>query len=1158
MGGAASETPVTLSAAGSLLVFFCYFAYVLFSVPRHGDVPYKKRLNRHITTSRCGLLIEILNALFSLATCVLFVFETYSFGNNYGFIVLSFSMEMVFNGFFLFSFLVHLYLAVDKLTHLVSLQAVVDIVTVFPSYLILFMNDGWRTSEGGFADAYLGLKITRVIRVARLLVTISFFVQGPSLAFDHSRQLLVLRSQLVRWSLKTVVVIFTMAGLTNFLVVVQDADWGLGYGRMPFHEALYFIVVSFSTVGYGDISPSTALSRVVITCLILTLFFCMPVMTNALMNIRKLTPKHGGWLSKSWGTGHIVVGCDASCLRVVSVLLRDLLAGGSMAYHHEHVVLVIPQEPTLAWDALLCLQPSFAVTYLNGDLSSAKDLRRARVADARACIVLSDRLANDTEAQDKTALVRALSANQASPPGSSVLCLVTHGRSKSRLVRLGMPVASVVCYDEVMEGLVTQACLNPGFSTVWTNMLSCMPEADYLLKARGAEQDVTRDPESTVLFETEMEYLRSLRRVTLRFRLTCFAGDCVGDAAIELHEKCGCILVALICNACSGGHRSGAKCGAGNRGRHCMRVHPDYGAIVSEDDVGVFIGASHESADLLARYCTGRATSGASGTVGQSKASVGSLRQEGWVENAFPEAENPPAGERQRGAQEHRQRTASRGDGRLERAFWSDVHDGGAAPSVFPLGERLAGTPPGGVIVIAQSLSFALGVVISLCKAGLDLDVGGSPAVSVVCSPLWWDPATDERAERELAVRFPGVRLVKRKTECECLLEVGADKVDLVCVVSSRPEDELTTPRTGGGAGGDGGVLGDHSGRGQGSDVWAMGVVVDVLGLVPESTRVVVRFDDSASAEQHQVISAHVRRREDAREAMRRERVAAESRDKQEEESLFVGVGAGGNGQSDTATQQQGDAPTDWNAGVTVEGSVAFGYSAAAEVRGGGVYFDDTRGVVREGFDDFFGTMSGYVSGDVVIGNAAERLLLQTMLAPDIQSLMSDVMHLVSRVPIEVLWPDHSPNARATMVGDIDNGGGDDSRKSRLRPVTYGEAFRLLLEDRDLLALGVHRPPTHGRGPRKTGGRERWRCPGGSRYVAINSPSASFALRDGDCFFVLRRRSRPVSAFNSEPVGDPQAADTCMPSGGRVTVAFAAAADAAEETTAPGKDMPER
>lgn len=43
MGGAASETPVTLSAAGSFLVFICYFTYVLFSVPRHGDVPYRNR-----------------------------------------------------------------------------------------------------------------------------------------------------------------------------------------------------------------------------------------------------------------------------------------------------------------------------------------------------------------------------------------------------------------------------------------------------------------------------------------------------------------------------------------------------------------------------------------------------------------------------------------------------------------------------------------------------------------------------------------------------------------------------------------------------------------------------------------------------------------------------------------------------------------------------------------------------------------------------------------------------------------------------------------------------------------------------------------------------------------------------------------------------------
>lgn len=53
--------------------------------------------------------------------------------------------------------------------------------------MLLLLQDGWRTADGGFADVYLGLKIARVVRVARLLVTVSFFVSGPSLAYDHSR-----------------------------------------------------------------------------------------------------------------------------------------------------------------------------------------------------------------------------------------------------------------------------------------------------------------------------------------------------------------------------------------------------------------------------------------------------------------------------------------------------------------------------------------------------------------------------------------------------------------------------------------------------------------------------------------------------------------------------------------------------------------------------------------------------------------------------------------------------------------------------------------------------------------------------------------------------------------------------------------------------------
>ena len=162
------------------------------------------------------------------------------------------------------------------------------------------------------------------------------------------------------------------------------------------------------------------------------------------------------------------------------------------------------------------------------------------------------------------------------------------------------------------------------------------------------------------------------------------------------------------------------------------------------------------------------------------------------------------------------------------------------------------------------------------------------------------------------------------------------------------------------------------------------------------------------------------------------------------------------------------------------------------------------------------------------------------MLASDIQCVMNDVLDLACRVPIEALWPE-----------DTNGGLGDVAGQSR--PKTYGEAYKTLLQDRDLLALGVHRPPIGCRIPtgnesrhccsiaklwpsagqgcadavagkrRGAGGAggtagdgdaagvgDRRRCPGGSRYVAINCPSANFVLRDGDCLFVLRRPGRVV------------------------------------------------
>ena len=133
----------------------------------------------------------------------------------------------------------------------------------------------------------------------------------------------------------------------------------------------------------------------------------------------------------------------------------------------------------------------------------------------------------------------------------------------------------------------------------------------------------------------------------------------------------------------------------------------------------------------------------------------------------------------------------------------------------------------------------------------------------------------------------------------------------------------------------------------------------------------------------------------------------------------------------------------------------------------------------------------------------------QTMLASDIQSLMNDVLNLASRVAVEALWPKNT------------RGRGS----KRPRPATYGEAYQSLLRERDLLALGIHRPPARRhRGSSSAGaaGVAAARCPGGSRYLSITCPIPSFPLQDGDFLFVLRPPSDvSAAADDTDPIAVP-------------------------------------
>lgn len=309
-------------------------------------------------------------------------------------------------------------------------------------------------------------------------------------------------------------------------------------------------------------------------------------------------------------------------------------------------------------------------------------------------------------------------------------------------------------------------------------------------------------------------------------------------------------------------------------------------------------------------------------------------------------------------------------------------------------------------------------------------------AVTVLCpAGSSWDPVGDELAARELfARRRPSVRVHNSVMGRRGLLECGAEQANLVCIVSSRgpnqPQQGHVHHDADGIEAGFGG-LGNRGGGRQGSDGWAVSAVVDVLCVVPESTRVVVRFDDAASVEQHQVINAHVRC---GGKRLSLSRTGSSLEDQEEERELHVwdddddgdaslreeenegelsgdcnGISgitsrqheglappessrrapppsrkvallseqnvSDGDGHCDPSAVYRGERADPTEGEVRVEGGVERGEVDEESEAGG--YFDDVRGGQHPGFEGFYATTSGYASGDVVVGSAAELLLLQ-------------------------------------------------------------------------------------------------------------------------------------------------------------------------------------
>jgi len=152
-------------------------------------------------------------------------------------------LEYVLTFFFTVEYVARLYCSPRPKDYALSFFGVIDLLAVLPPYLSYFFPH---------ARYMLMLRSFRFIRIFRVFRLFSFINEGYFL-------LLSLRKSLKKIAVYFLFVLILVTCLGTLMFMVEHGQPGSSFTDLG--SSVYWAIVTMTTVGYGDITPVTALGR---------------------------------------------------------------------------------------------------------------------------------------------------------------------------------------------------------------------------------------------------------------------------------------------------------------------------------------------------------------------------------------------------------------------------------------------------------------------------------------------------------------------------------------------------------------------------------------------------------------------------------------------------------------------------------------------------------------------------------------------------------------------------------------------------------------------------------------------------------------------------------------------------------------------------------
>jgi len=236
--------------------------------PERKVAPWQDRLHEIIfeADTPAGKLFDIWLIVIILLSVIVVVLSTMSSAEAEPWKTAYFILEWMFTAVFLVEYILRLMIVRRPLRYAFSFYGIIDLLAILPAFIGL---------TGSSADKLMVIRTLRLLRIFRVFKLTRYLSEASAL-----REALVQSRHKLAVFITTVLIIVLVASALMHIIEGNNDIPNPGFESMP--SAMYWAVLTMTTVGYGDIVPMTNTGRAITMALVLMGYSLIIVPTGIL------------------------------------------------------------------------------------------------------------------------------------------------------------------------------------------------------------------------------------------------------------------------------------------------------------------------------------------------------------------------------------------------------------------------------------------------------------------------------------------------------------------------------------------------------------------------------------------------------------------------------------------------------------------------------------------------------------------------------------------------------------------------------------------------------------------------------------------------------------------------------------------------------------